>query len=195
MKIPVSWVKDFVDIKVEAEQLADDLTSIGLACDGIEKFGNEAVLDLDITTNRVDAMNMYGVAREAATFYGLPLKPLDLSFPESGGDPNPAKIAAGNEWRCGQSLVHAESIMQRAIVPPTVLGGIGKLALKIAGAQHLPLPVLDSFELRVFGPCHGFPPQFTVIWCVPTFTSQVAPRHTFPHCFCPPSASRSSEAM
>jgi len=84
MKIPVSWVRDFVDLKVEAEQLADDLTSIGLACDGIEKFGAEAVLDLDITTNRVDAMNMYGVAREAATFYGLPLKPLDLGFRESG---------------------------------------------------------------------------------------------------------------
>ena len=84
MKIPVSWVKDFVDLRVEAEQLADDLTSVGLACDGIERFGSEAVLDLDITTNRVDAMNMYGVAREAATFYGLPLKPLDLAFEESG---------------------------------------------------------------------------------------------------------------
>ena len=84
MKIPVSWVKDFVDIKVDARQLADDLTSVGLACDGIEMFGSEAVLDLDITTNRVDAMNMYGVAREAATIYGLPLKPLDLSFVEAG---------------------------------------------------------------------------------------------------------------
>jgi len=84
VKIPVSWVRDFVDLKVSAEQLADDLTGVGLACDGIETFGSEAVLDLDITTNRVDAMNMYGVAREAATFYGLPLKPLDLSFPEAG---------------------------------------------------------------------------------------------------------------
>ena len=84
MKIPVSWIRDFVDLAVSAEQLADDLTSVGLACDGIEKFGAEAVLDLDITTNRVDAMNMHGVAREAATFYGLPLKPLDLSFPEAG---------------------------------------------------------------------------------------------------------------
>ena len=84
MKIPVSWVKDFVDIAVEPQQLADDLTSVGLACDGIEFHGKEAVLDLDITTNRVDAMNMYGIAREAATIYGLPLKPLALDAPESG---------------------------------------------------------------------------------------------------------------
>lgn len=84
MKFPISWIRDFVEIAVEPERLADDLTSIGLACDGIERFGTEAVLDLDITTNRVDAMNMFGVAREAAAFYGLPLRPLDLSFAESG---------------------------------------------------------------------------------------------------------------
>ena len=84
MKIPVSWLKDFVAITVAPEQLADDLTSVGLACDGIERFGDEAVLDLDITTNRVDAMNVYGVAREAAAFYSRPLKPLDLTFTESG---------------------------------------------------------------------------------------------------------------
>ena len=84
MKIPVSWVKDFVDIAVEPQKLADDLTGVGLACDGIEFHGDEAVLDLDITTNRVDAMNMYGIAREVATIYGLPLKPLALAAPESG---------------------------------------------------------------------------------------------------------------
>ncbi|MBX7184174.1 MAG: phenylalanine--tRNA ligase subunit beta [Vicinamibacteria bacterium] len=96
MKIPVSWVRDFVDLKVDAAQLADDLTSVGLACDGIETFGSEAVLDLDITTNRVDAMNMYGIAREAATFYGLPLKPLDLSFPEAGA-PSSASLSVSIE--------------------------------------------------------------------------------------------------
>ncbi len=84
MKIPVSWLRDFVDFPVEPQQLADDLTSVGLACDGIESFGSEAVLDLDITTNRVDAMNIYGVAREVATFYSLPLKPLGLDFAEAG---------------------------------------------------------------------------------------------------------------
>src|SRR5213075_497036 len=84
VKIPVSWVKDFVAFYVEPQQLADDLTSVGLACDGVEMFGSEAVLDLDITTNRVDAMNMYGIAREIATMYGLPLKPLNLEFTESG---------------------------------------------------------------------------------------------------------------
>ena len=36
---------------------------------------------MDITTNRVDAMNHYGIAREAATIYGLELQPLDVRCP------------------------------------------------------------------------------------------------------------------
>ena len=84
MKFPVSWLRDFVDFTAGPQQLADDLTGVGLACDGIEMFGEEAVLDLDITTNRVDAMNMFGVAREIAGIYARPLKPLALDFVEAG---------------------------------------------------------------------------------------------------------------
>ncbi len=42
------------------------------------------MLDVDVTTNRVDGMNVYGVAREVAVIYGLPLRPLELSFTEKG---------------------------------------------------------------------------------------------------------------
>lgn len=84
MKVQLGWLKDHVDVRVEAQKLADDLTSVGLAVDGIEGTGDAAVLDLDITTNRVDAMNVRGVAREVATIYGTALKPLDTSLVEAG---------------------------------------------------------------------------------------------------------------
>jgi phenylalanyl-tRNA synthetase beta chain len=84
VKVPVSWLKEFVDVPVEPARLGGDLTGVGLAVDGIERHGADAVLDLDITTNRVDCMNVYGVAREVSVIYGIPLRPLDLSFPEAG---------------------------------------------------------------------------------------------------------------
>lgn len=84
MKVPVSWLKEFVDVPVEPARLGDDLTRVGLAVEGIEKHGSETVLDLDVTTNRVDCMNVYGVAREVSVIYSVPLRPLDLSFPETG---------------------------------------------------------------------------------------------------------------
>ncbi len=84
MKVPLSWLREYVPFEAEPRALADALTLSGLAVDAIEKVGDETILDLDITTNRVDCMNVYGVAREVAALYGLPLRPLDTTVAESG---------------------------------------------------------------------------------------------------------------
>ncbi len=84
MKLPVSWLREFVEVKAEPRRLGEDLTMAGFALEGLETDGKDAVLDIDVTTNRVDAMNVYGLAREVAVIYGLPLRPLDLSFTEKG---------------------------------------------------------------------------------------------------------------
>ena len=39
MKVPVSWLREFVDVKVEPERLAEALTLVGLAVDGIDRAG------------------------------------------------------------------------------------------------------------------------------------------------------------
>ncbi|HWX25744.1 MAG TPA: hypothetical protein VN083_11900, partial [Vicinamibacteria bacterium] len=64
MKVPLGWLKEFVDVRAEPKKLAEDLTLAGLAVEGIETHGAETVFELDITTNRVDCMNVFGVARE-----------------------------------------------------------------------------------------------------------------------------------
>ena len=84
MKILVSWLREFVDAPADVRKLGDDLTAAGLAVDGVEARGDDAVLDLDITTNRVDCMNVYGVAREVSVLYGTPLSPLPVTFVEKG---------------------------------------------------------------------------------------------------------------
>ena len=84
MKVPLSWLKELVEVPVEPRRLADDLTLAGLAVDAVETDGKDTVLDLDITTNRVDCMNVYGVAREVSVLYKTALRPLDVSFAEAG---------------------------------------------------------------------------------------------------------------
>jgi phenylalanyl-tRNA synthetase beta chain len=84
MKVPLSWLKELVDVPVEPRRLADDLTLAGLAVDAVESDGQDTVLDLDITTNRVDCMNVQGVAREVSVIYKTPLRPLDVSIRETG---------------------------------------------------------------------------------------------------------------
>jgi phenylalanyl-tRNA synthetase beta chain len=68
---------------VDDAQLAEDLTLRGIAVEGIYDLGdgNGSLFEMDITTNRVDAMNHYGVAREAAAIYGLALPGLDVALP------------------------------------------------------------------------------------------------------------------
>ena len=81
MKISPHWLRDFVDLKVDNTRLADDLTNVGAAVEGIGGEGENAVFEMEITTNRPDEMNHYGLAREAAAIYDLPLKPITPKLP------------------------------------------------------------------------------------------------------------------
>src|SRR5229473_2362426 len=74
MKLSPQWIREFVDLTVDDRGLAEDLTGIGIAVEGISGEGANSVFEMEIGTNRPDAMNHYGVAREAAALYGVPLK-------------------------------------------------------------------------------------------------------------------------
>ncbi|MFZ0734106.1 MAG: phenylalanine--tRNA ligase subunit beta [Candidatus Sulfotelmatobacter sp.] len=76
MKLSANWIRDYVDLHVDDNHLASDLTDVGFGVEGIEGHGADAVFEVEIGTNRPDAMNHYGVAREAAAIYDLPLKEL-----------------------------------------------------------------------------------------------------------------------
>ena len=81
MKMLTKWLRSYLpELSVSDAQLAEDLTLRGIAVEGIYDLGegNGSLYEMDITTNRVDAMNHYGIAREAAAMYGLELKPLDI---------------------------------------------------------------------------------------------------------------------
>src|ERR1700731_4220093 len=90
MKISPQWLRDFVDFKVGLRQLADDLTLAGIAVESISGEGEHAVFEMDITTNRPDAMNHYGVARECSAIYDLPLKPIAPKLPVASETTAPA---------------------------------------------------------------------------------------------------------
>ncbi|MGO9401954.1 MAG: phenylalanine--tRNA ligase subunit beta [Terriglobales bacterium] len=85
MKISPHWLRDFVDLRVDYARLADELTLAGIAVEGISGSGDSTVFEMDITTNRPDAMNHYGVAREASALYDLPLRPIEPKLPPSQG--------------------------------------------------------------------------------------------------------------
>lgn len=74
MRVSYNWLRDYVDINISAEKLAQVLTMAGLAVDSIEKKLDDSVLDIEITSNRPDWLSYIGIAREAAAITGKKLK-------------------------------------------------------------------------------------------------------------------------
>lgn len=84
MRILLSWLEDFVEIKESPRELADALTMAGMAVDAVESEAGETVFEFDITSNRPDAMNHFGMAREVAAIYRRPLRAPSTACAESG---------------------------------------------------------------------------------------------------------------
>src|SRR5580700_9069976 len=105
MKILTKWLRAYLpDLPVSDTQLAEDLTLRGIAVEGIYDLGpaNGSLFEMDITTNRVDAMNHYGIAREAAAIYGVSLAPLDLALPDARPAAEPFAVRIEAEDGCGR---------------------------------------------------------------------------------------------
>ena len=86
MKLSPAWLREFVDAKVDDRRLAQDLTAVGIAVESVSGEGKDTVFEMEIGTNRPDAMNHYGVAREASVIYNLPLRAVDSKLPPAPGN-------------------------------------------------------------------------------------------------------------
>ena len=92
MKISPNWIRDFVSPIAGDREVAEALTVSGIAIEGYFGEGADQTWEAEITTNRVDAMNHYGVAREVSAIYDLDLAPLAPHLTESGSADFPIVI-------------------------------------------------------------------------------------------------------
>jgi len=80
MKVTYNWLKDFVDIKIPARELADKLTMAGLEVVSLEEKAGDFVFEIEITSNRPDWLSILGVAREVSAITNSKLKNQDLKL-------------------------------------------------------------------------------------------------------------------
>src|SRR5580693_3664789 len=114
MKISPQWVREFVELTVDDGRLAEALTGVGIAVEGISGSGADTVFEMEIGTNRPDAMNHYGVAREAAAIYDLPLKQLAATLPSGAKAPS---SSASNGAAGSRALSKRSSRQTSEVVP------------------------------------------------------------------------------
>lgn len=101
IKIVDSWLREYLETKASANQIANQLSLTSVSVERTEKIGEDTIYDIEVTTNRVDLMSVMGIAKEASsalTEQGITAKYIhpripnppraDISFPiEIVGNP------------------------------------------------------------------------------------------------------------
>lgn len=155
MKILTSWLREYVpELTVSDRQLAEDLTLRGIAVEGVFDRGPlGSLFEMDITTNRVDAMNHYGIAREIATMYGLKLAPLNTELPVAQFAPSAFPVRIEEPKLCGRFTAR---VLRGVTIAPT--GGL--MAERFAALEQKSISnAVDATNFVTLGmghPTHAF---------------------------------------
>src|ERR1700683_2987261 len=83
MKVLYNVLKEFVEVTAAPAEVCSRLSLSGTSVDAIDDTPAGAVLDAEVTINRPDCLGHYGMAREVAALYRLPLKPVRPKFTEA----------------------------------------------------------------------------------------------------------------
>src|ERR1700746_1292812 len=121
MKLSAQWIRDFVELPVDDRRLAEDLTAAGIAVEAISGSGEDTVFEMEIGTNRPDAMCQFGVAREASAIYDLPLKALRPKLPEARPAAKAFPIEIQDPSGCGRYTARVLRNVKIAPSPERIL--------------------------------------------------------------------------
>ncbi len=86
MLVPLSWLKEYVDVKLSPKDLGERLTEVGLGTEKIVRQGDDVIFEFEITPNRPDLLSIIGIAREIAAIENTTIK-----FPKIPSDLKPKK--------------------------------------------------------------------------------------------------------
>ena len=154
MRILLSWLRDFVEVKESPRDLAHALTMAGMAVDAVEDADGDTVFEFDITSNRPDAMNHFGMAREVAAIFGRPLHRPSCDFDESAQQAETvARVDIEDQESCARYVGRVFSGVQVRPSPEWM-----RRRLELCGVRSINnLADLTNYVLLEMGqPTHAF---------------------------------------
>src|SRR3989344_321262 len=64
IRIPASWLREYLKTDIALKTIANHLSLAGPAVEKIQKVENDYLLDIEVTSNRIDSFSVFGLARE-----------------------------------------------------------------------------------------------------------------------------------
>jgi phenylalanyl-tRNA synthetase beta chain len=164
LRILLSWLRDFVDVNVSADELAEALTTHGFEVSAVEPVSTlvadgqpDAVLDLEITTNRPDCLNVLGIAREVSTIYDSELRDSVINVSEE------LVNNAGDDTSNLAVSIESQDLCRRytgAVVDVTVGPSPSWLAARLSAAGVRPVnnivDITNYVMIEMGHPMHAF---------------------------------------
>ncbi len=113
MRVSLEWLREYVDIDIAPDVLAERLAGVGLPAEEVVRVGEDIVLDLEVTSNRPDCLCMLGIAREVGLLLDRPVR-----FPDGYAEHPRAGRRAGRARRTASARREAEDRVRVEVEDP-----------------------------------------------------------------------------
>lgn len=153
MRISPTWLREFVDLKVSDRQLADDLTLAGIAVESVRECDGETLFEMEIGTNRPDAMCHYGVARECSAIYDIALKAVKPHLPKAKSATKPFPILIEDSKGC---LRYTARLIRDVKIGPSPRRIIDRLKIDDHGGVSNAVDASNYTLMELGHPTHAF---------------------------------------
>lgn len=81
--IPDSWLREYLETNATPDEIKDCLSLCGPSVESVERSSDDFIYNIEITSNRIDCVSVYGIAREAAAIlprFGFMAKLKEINF-------------------------------------------------------------------------------------------------------------------
>jgi phenylalanyl-tRNA synthetase beta chain len=153
MRISPTWLREFVDLKVNDRQLADDLTLAGIAVESVREMDGQTLFEMEIGTNRPDAMCHYGVARECSAIYDVGLKPIQPKLPKAKATAKPFPIVIEDAKGC---LRYTARVVRNVKIAPSAPQILTRLKIDDHGGVSNAVDASNYTLMEMGQPTHAF---------------------------------------
>src|SRR6195256_964540 len=154
MKVVFNWLKDFVDVTATPRELASRLALSGTNIGGVENGVHGAVIDAEVSSNRPDCLAHYGIAREVAAIYRLPLKHISPKPAEGAAKASDAvSVEIQSPELCGR---YTARVIRNAKIQPSPKWMKDRLEASGVASINNVVDATNYVMLELGNPIHAF---------------------------------------